>query len=34
MTQQGFEERIEGVKRTSAKNFDNMMEFTHDDIDS
>jgi hypothetical protein len=25
---------MEGLKRTSAENFDNMMEFTHDGIDS
>jgi hypothetical protein len=34
MTRQDFEEHIEGLKRTSAEKFDNMMEFTHDDIDS
>jgi len=34
MTRQDFEEKIEGLKRTSAEKFDNMMEFTHDDIDS
>jgi hypothetical protein len=34
MTRQHFEEKIEELKRTSAEKFDNMMEFTHDDIDS
>jgi hypothetical protein len=34
MTRQDFEEKIEGLKRTSTEKFDNMMEFTHDDIDN
>jgi succinate dehydrogenase flavin-adding protein (antitoxin of CptAB toxin-antitoxin module) len=34
MTQQHFEEQIEELKRTSAEKFDNMIEFTHDDIDN
>jgi hypothetical protein len=33
MTRQHFEEKIEELKRISTKKFDNMMEFTHDDID-
>jgi succinate dehydrogenase flavin-adding protein (antitoxin of CptAB toxin-antitoxin module) len=32
MTLQHFEEQIEELKRTSAEKFDNMMEFTRDDI--
>jgi hypothetical protein len=34
MTRQHFEEKIEELKRTSAEKFDNMIEFTHDDIDN
>jgi hypothetical protein len=34
MTRQNFEEQIEGLKKTSAEKFDNMIEFTNDDIDS
>jgi hypothetical protein len=34
MTRRYFEEQIEGLKRTSTKKFDNMMEFTHGEIDS
>ena len=34
MTWLDFEEKIEGLKRTSIEKFDNMMEFTHDDIGS
>jgi len=34
MTQQQFEEQIEGLKKASNENFDTMIEFTHDDIDS
>jgi hypothetical protein len=34
MTQQHFEEKIEELKMMSDEKFDNMMEFTHDDIDS
>jgi hypothetical protein len=34
MTRQHFEEKIEELKRTSTEKFDNMMEFTHDDIDN
>jgi hypothetical protein len=34
MTGHDFEEKIERLKRTSTKKFDNMIEFTHDDIDN
>jgi hypothetical protein len=34
MTRQNFEEQIEELKKTSAEKFDNMIEFTNDDIDS
>ena len=33
MTQQQFEEQIEGLKKATAEKFDNIIEFTHDDID-
>jgi len=32
MTQQQFEEKIEGLKKSSAEKFDTMVDFTHDDI--
>jgi len=34
VTQQDFEDQIEELKGTLAEKFDNMMEFTHDGIDS
>jgi hypothetical protein len=34
MTRKHFEEKIEELKRTSTERFDNMIEFTRDDIDS
>ena len=34
MTRQNFEEKIEELKKTSTEKFDNMIEFTNDDIDS
>jgi hypothetical protein len=34
MTRQHFEEKIEELKGTLSKKFDNMIEFTHDEIDS
>jgi hypothetical protein len=34
MTRQNFKEQIEELKKTSAEKFDNMIEFTNDDIDS
>jgi hypothetical protein len=33
MTRQHIKEKIEELKRISNEKFDNMMEFTHDDID-
>ena len=32
MTRQHFEGHFEELKRESTKKFDNMIEFTHDDI--
>jgi hypothetical protein len=34
LTRQQFEEHVETLKRLSAKKFDNMVEYTNDDIDS
>jgi hypothetical protein len=34
VTRQHFEEKIEELKRTSIEKFDNMIEFTHDKIDT
>jgi hypothetical protein len=34
MTRHDIEEKIEGLKRELAENFNSMMEFTHDDIDN
>jgi hypothetical protein len=34
MTQQQFEEQIEGQKKTVAEKFYTMVEFTHDDIEN
>jgi hypothetical protein len=34
MTRQHFEGKVEELKRASAEKFDNMIEFTHDDIDN
>jgi hypothetical protein len=34
MSRQHFKEKIEELKMTSTKKFDNMIEFTHDNIDN
>jgi hypothetical protein len=34
MTRQHFEGQVEELKRASTEKFDNMIEFTHDDIDN
>ena len=34
MTQQHFEGQVEELKRESNEKFDNMISFTHDDIDN
>jgi hypothetical protein len=34
LTRRHFKEKIEELKRTSSEKFDNMIEFTHDDIDT